>query len=202
MTKWNDRLAFDFRYAKDMLAKNGEVISMFIVHCKSGDLKIVPAMWDNGEQKKIVQNSVAVMAVAEEAPAISFISEAWQRKLPKADDESEDQWLERADNLTDEQRETLPATEIVIVSCVYRENGERHVIAASAEIMRDDDGDVTGTVDLGGDDGPLDLTGPMVEILCPGEPTKRMVAEAKQIMATIEAAGMIISQEVSRHGVN
>jgi hypothetical protein len=196
MTKWNDRLAFDFKYAKDMLNKHGEVVAMFVVHCKSGDLKVVPAQWEDGEQKMTLQNAVAVMAVAEEAPAISFISEAWQRKLPKADDESEDQWLERASNLSDEQREALPAKEIVIVSCVYRENGERHVIAASAEIVRDGDGDVTGTVDLGGDDGPEDMTGPMVDILCPGEPTKEMIAEAKEIMATIEAAGLVVSQEV------
>jgi hypothetical protein len=201
MTKWQDRLAFDFRYAKDMLTKYGEVVSMFIVHCKGGDLKVVPAQWETGEQKMTLQNAVAVMAVAEEAPAISFISEAWQRHVPMADDESEDQWMERADNLTDEQREALPAKEIVIVSCVYRENGERHVIAASAEMVRDADGDVTGTVDLGGKDGPEGLTGPMVDILCPGEPTKEMVAEAKQIMATIEAAGLIVSQEV-RHAIN
>lgn len=202
MTKWNERLAFDFKYAKAMLMRCGEVSPMFVVHCKGGDLKVVSATWEDSEQKHTLQSAVAVMAVAEEAQAISFLSEAWQRRVPMADGESEDQWMDRADNLTDEQREALPATEIVIVSCVYRENGKRHVIAASAEIVRDEDGDVTGMVDLGGDDGPEGLVGPMVEILSPEEPTQQMIARAREIMAAAEARGMVVSQEVSRHAIH
>ena len=201
MTNWQDRLAYDFKYAKDMLKKYGDVQPMFVVHCKDGAMKVVFARWEDGEQKHTLQSAVVLMAVAEEAPAISFISEAWQRHMPIADDESEDQWMERANNLTDEQREALPAKEIVICTCAYRENGERHVIAASAEIMRDGDGDVTGTVDLGGEDGPEDMTGPMVEILCPYEPTKEMIAKAKEIMADIEATGLVVSQEI-RDAIN
>jgi hypothetical protein len=137
MIDWKAQLRTDADYAKHILLTTGEVKPMFILHCPTG-IQVIGSTWRNLEEKRIVQGLVAMQAAIEDADAVVFIAEAWAREIHRRNDESAEAFRRRVSS--EPPSEAKDRIEVIMISVVYREDGEIKPESLELEIKRDKKG--------------------------------------------------------------
>jgi hypothetical protein len=190
MTKpidWQDQLKRDVDFARTALLKQGSLMPMFILHCPD-EVRIVGAGWADDTEKRRAQQMVGLMALAANATAISFISEAWSRAVMRHPRETEAEHQARIDAVRPAEAEDR--TEVLIVSLTYRENNERHSLVSTLDMMRTVDGTLTEVIEREAVDA--EFGGAMTDLLCPVETTPDIRT----------AAQVLIEAFCKKHGID
>lgn len=181
MTDWTAQMRQDAAFAKTILLSQGEVRPMFIVHCPD-HIKVVGAGWRTAEEKRTTQKLIAMQAALEDADAICFIAEAWARDIQPIKGESDADHRRRATEVTPSQAKDR--IEVIIVSVVYREDGEAKPLCTSLEIIRDKQGKAVDAVERPGDKATL--AGPMFDMLLPEKLNDRQKDIVRRALDTLK----------------
>ena len=184
---WQDQLKRDVYFARTALLKQGSLMPMFILHCPD-EVRIVGAGWADAREKRRAQQMVGLMALAANATAISFISEAWSRAVMRHPRETEAEHQARIDAVRPAEAEDR--TEVLIVSLTYRENNERHSLVSTLDMMRAVDGTLTEVIEREAVDA--EFGGTMTDLLCPVETTPEIRT----------AAQVLIEAFCEKHGID
>ena len=99
---------------------------------------VLGAGWADDRQKDRVATYLAALCEAEGAVALSFISEAWIRKMSQRTGETEAEFRERAGALRPSQAEDR--AEVISAMLTARQDGERITLVKMGEIERRADG--------------------------------------------------------------
>ena len=194
-TDWQAQLQRDAEFARYALLKQGSLSPMFILHCP-GEIRVVGAGWENDSEKRRARQMVGLMALAVNASAISFISEAWSRRVDRRHRETDAEHQARIDAVRPAEAEDR--VEVLIVSLTYRDADGRHSFATTMDMVRDASGTLVDVVDRG-DLGEGEFGGSMTELLCPVETTPDIRTKAQELIdAFCEANGIALDTEVLR----
>jgi hypothetical protein len=179
---WVQQLRFDVEYAKRILLTSGEVRPMFVMHTREG-VKVFAMTAPNEEARLAIFKLLALTCIAENAEGLTFISEAWMRKLPQLAGETPAEARRRA------KQGPMPSQaedriEIVIVQTAYRdpETGERRVLCDAREILRGADGKPSGVKESQGEQ-PDSLEGRIVNIFPVEPPGEAARSLARTVLA-------------------
>jgi hypothetical protein len=191
---WNGQHALDVEFATTALMHNGECNPMFVIFGDRG-CKIVEGGWPDAAGKVVFFRVMGLMAAAENAVAITFMSEGWVREVRKAHNETQAEHAARCAAIAPSQAEDRQ--EVLNVQMVYREDDERHLLSTMLFIERDVAGKVVGTRrnEIEGEDGATHHS--TLEYILP---LKRLTPEqcalAKDLLDTVaSAAGMHIAEQ-------
>jgi hypothetical protein len=139
---WTKQLRFDMAYAEKTLLKDGEVGSMFVVHAKER-MHLIAAPWRDEGEKAAILDLVRAYCIAEDAAALTYLSEAWTRHMQQAPNETEAEFRARIDAVR--PRDAEDRREMVLVMTMFRDDaGERQVVSDSREIERRANGKPSG----------------------------------------------------------
>lgn len=95
--RWRRVVETDLDYAATQLTKpDSQLLRTFVVHAKD-ELHVIGAPKVDAESEEIIHRVLLLYCVAHDAEAISVISEAWARSVPRAAKETEAEWQERAE---------------------------------------------------------------------------------------------------------
>lgn len=177
---WQAQLKRDMEFARDTLLKQGSLSPMFVLHCPD-EIKVVGAGWANYREKRLAQQMVGLMALAANANAISFISEAWSRVVKRLPRETDIEHETRITAVAPSEAEDR--TEVLIVSLTYREDDERHSLVRTLDMVRDANGTLTDVVERA-QTGEGEFGGSMTDLLCPTETSPEMRHAAKNLLET------------------
>jgi hypothetical protein len=162
MPNWIDQLNHDADWAKTMLLQQGEVRPVFVLHC-DGIIKIISAEWSSTILKMIIMKLVAMQAALSYADAISFMAEAWQVVLKRRPGESQAAYNRRATSTR--PNDATDREEVLTVSIVYREDGEKKHGFRSMKIMRNSAGKITDAPEYPEDQNSLSVEGNLFDML-------------------------------------
>ena len=181
MTKtidWPAQLKRDVEFSRGALLKQGSLSPMFILHCPD-EIMIIGAGWADAREKRRAQQMIGLLALAANASAISFISEAWSRAVMRRDRETDAEHEARIRAVAPSEAEDR--TEVLIVSLTYRENDERHSLIRTLDMVRDANGTLTDVVERA-QDGEGEFGGAMTDLLCPVETTPEIRHAAQDLI--------------------
>jgi len=179
---WPGQARRDYAFAKACVLERGQCAPFFAVHGAKRSV-IVPAFWRNDTDKDDTARVVRLICVAEDADGLSFITEAWIRRMVRAHNESEAEFQARSNAIAPSKAEDR--IEVVMANLTYREDDERKWIVLCGEIIRDNAGKPIRIADLTLDDETGNPGGRMFDIL----PEERPDPEARALArALIDAA--------------
>lgn len=140
---WHKQLRLDMQFAETMLMKTGEVAPLAVLH-SADTVRMVPYETDVADTPAEFLQLVQLIAVAENAQAVSFMSEAWVAKVAKEPGEGAAAFQARTGTIRPSKSENR--TETVYVAICYRdkETGERIAIGTVREIERRANGKPAG----------------------------------------------------------
>ena len=182
--KWSEQLSRDVAFARSVMLTQGEVQPMFVLHSAT-ESKVIGAAWENIEDKRRVRAFVAMLALADNAEALSFMAEGWSINRPRLPGETEAAARKRFEGAVPSEAEDR--VEILMVVNSYRDDaGERRTRGVMLEIIRDTEGKVTGLVERTPEGGDAELEGPLANLLPAREPPAIVREEAKRTLARIK----------------
>jgi hypothetical protein len=186
------QLRFDMQFAESRLRKAGELAPMFVIEGKAGATAVITA-WRNDIEKAGMMTLISLLAVAEEASAISMMAESWMLKGDGAEDEI--------------RRGIMPresGKRIEVVS-FYRgrrtPDGVRHRMAL-AEIKRGPGGIFAGLADpvIKPEGTDARTRGAMTRLLYEEQPSSASVREARRAIEAARRAYPDVMQVIPVHG--
>jgi len=180
MTDWTEQLRTDAAFARHVLMEQGSVAPMFVFHCPYYT-RVMGAEWSTVREKRLIQRIVALHAAAEDAEAISFVSEAWVSSPRQGPDESDAAYLRRVESMT--PSEDPERHEVLITTVVYREGGKVLPLLQVEDIVRDHDGSPVST-HIRRDEG-VSFEGLLAELLSPRKLTMAERTQAKKLLDSI-----------------
>jgi len=141
---WKRQMRFDIEYAKRTLLERGQVAAMFVVHTRAGAQVYLTPLYSEATKRATYQ-LLHLTCIALNAEGLTFMSEAWLRKLPVMPGETQMEARQRASE-GPMPRDAEDRIEVVMVQTAYRdaETGERKILADMREITRGTDGKPTG----------------------------------------------------------
>jgi hypothetical protein len=175
MTREQQRMAFDRKFAETILLERGEILPMFVIHSAAAPLPVgIPLR--NDEEK--AYDFMHALCIVHEADGLSMISEAWMRTLPP--NPSPEEIARGAANCPDR-------VEVVIVAQAWiDDNGAKQGCATVQTIVRDASGRVVGLDDREASPGTT-VQGVLFDILPDRPPTDTEKAEARALVARTKA---------------
>lgn len=143
---WEKQIDFDFEWGRSILMERGLVVPMLIMHA---DKPMIVSLGNVPDERMMETRAVLKMlALAHNVRAVSFIAEAWVRKLAKRPGESEAEVNRRGEE-GPRPSEAEDRSEAVIAAIFWRNaTGQRQTLARMGEIDRGWDGKVKGLLPL------------------------------------------------------
>lgn len=182
MDHWQSMLLFDMAFAERTLIDQGEVSPMATIHCPGNVVNLVSMNLTTDALKEKSLVMVHWLGVANEALAISMLSEMWMRRLNRYDRETEADYEARVHAVR--PRDAEDRREVVMVQLYYRDDGGAvRELSQSREIIRDAAGKPTGLVPA--EDDPSEVIfseGRMTKVMSAKPPTGEQVRYAKQLL--------------------
>lgn len=182
-TDWHQHICRNIEFAESVLREHGELVPMFVVEAGS-ETHIVGATFRNAEEKRSIFALVRLMCIALDATALTFITEAWMRRIRQYPGETEAAMQARIAAVPPSEAEDRE--EVIVVQTMYRdpETGERRAITGQRGIERDAAGKIVG---LGaGDVEETGATGAAGEIFPAEAPTPDAQSYAQRVLAAVE----------------
>jgi hypothetical protein len=179
---WSEWLRHNVEYAKKQILKDGTLSGIFAIHGRDGQTYIVQADFSDSEEKRTIYDFVEMMCVAYDAIGLSHIAEAWVRTVAPRHQESPDELLQRA-YAGPKPSQAEDRSEVIIITMIYRENEERHIIGEFYEIIREWSGKITGLRLMDPDIKPS--SGDVLELLSATTPPAWKQAAAAAVVKQI-----------------
>lgn len=178
-SRWRD----DIRWVREALLEDGQVMPLYVVYARSGQVVPVQANWKDATEKGRVRALVGLLAIALDAAAVAWMGEAWILLAPEAPD--------LMPSRSPRRREVV----VVAIEGVAEEDGSRVGLMQLDEIVRDAGGKPSGTSEIpmpaGGGERAFDNE--LVDLLPPGRPGKLQRVAAN---VALEALGMKLPPEL------
>jgi hypothetical protein len=178
----------DYEFCKRALMEYGEMRPLFVIHGPE-HTALYPAMWQSPEDKDRAAMLVRCIGVIYNAQCISFLVEAWSRRVRQLPGETADQLNERAQAVAPSEAEDR--IEIVMVSTDYRDDaGELQALMTSGEIQRGADGKPSSVTqfDIDSEEGPIRYEGRFAKLLPPTPPTDAQREFAREVLTLLGGA--------------
>jgi hypothetical protein len=142
---WKRQVDFDFDFAKQALLERGRLFVTLILHGAEHSTVIIAAgVMDEDDGRLRLMAYLKLLALADGVKAISFLGEAWIRKLSARHGESEEAFKQRALS-GPRPSQAEDRREIVFASIFWRDDaGEMQSLVRQGEIQRDGDATITG----------------------------------------------------------
>ena len=188
---WRAWLSQDLQFAEDRLKKFGEVRPLFVMHTRDDTVVCISTGWADERERGAVLGTVALLCLAHDVKALSFISEAWLRMSPRRIGEGQAEYEARMNAVAPRNADDR----IEIVSCMLAwtdADYERHGMGAMRGIERDAAGRAIGCAPIPGFDDKMqskgELEGDIVNLLpdFPTDPEQRaMVGDLLKAMGVV-----------------
>lgn len=176
MDKWHRLLEHGMEFAAARLADKGEIAPMATLHCPDGRINLIALDVSTDRTKETSLKFARLLAIADDAEAVTLIGEMWMRTLTPYHGELDAEYEDRVAAVR--PRDAEDRTEVVMVTVTYRDAaGTVRELSNSREILRGDDGTATGLAPpVHPDADVLFSEGPMTKIL----PAERPSREARR----------------------
>jgi hypothetical protein len=183
---WAKQLRFDMAFAEKALCASGSLTAMFIVHTKGSGAHVLAAPWTDDEEKDRCCELVCLYCIANDAHALTFISEVWMRRMQRHPRETEAEFEARTHAV--EPRDAEDGTEAVLVCVTWRDAaGERQTLFEAREIVRRANGKPDGLAPMTMGEDYTGLGGRMFELLPDRAPSALEQAAARVLLSRLGA---------------
>lgn len=199
--KYRQLMEHDFEHVLKVHKDLGhdQSLAVFTLYTPKGPI-VVGTGFGGPREKERVYTMIRLMAVAHEADAISYVSEAWMRKVDKAHGETEAEHHARAAEIAPSQAEDR--MEVVICSIAWRDGfGQRQSTMRAREMVRGDDGKLVELRPMAWtEDRDGYAEGPAMELLPVRRPSPEQVAKARAVVDQLAPLLGLEMQEMQRGG--
>jgi len=184
---WPKQLRFDIEYAKQQIRDHGSCDMLLVIYPRSGPPNVLYAgknLRRDAGSKESMYGMAHLIAIATDATAFAFISEAW---MAPADSPVLPSQSERREEC------------IVACVCHRDEHDEKHWLGDMWRIERGPNGKPNGFTHIGADKMvPENFR--VRDIIPDQSPNAESVMAARQALAELQNAGVVASQSVrARH---
>lgn len=189
MNTANEWLERDVAFAERTLIAHGQLLPMAVIHARDDALHVIPLDAANDAALESSNRFLRLMVVKHDAKAVSHMGEMWARHMAPYARESDAEYTERV--MATRPRDAEDRREVVMVQLWYRDrDGEAHELSTSRDIIRGDDGKVTG-LGPAPDWDVIESEGPWSNMLPPSRPNREQRRYAAQLLDRLYSTSQV-----------
>lgn len=187
--EWQAMLERDVAFAERTLIAHGQLLPMAVIHARDDALHVIPLDAANDAALESSNRFLRLMVVKHDAKAVSHMGEMWARHMAPYARESDAEYTERV--MATRPRDAEDRREVVMVQLWYRDrDGEPHELSTSRDIIRGDDGKVTG-LGPAPDWDVIESEGPWSNMLPPSRPNREQRRYAAQLLDRLYSTSQV-----------
>lgn len=187
--EWQAMLERDVAFAERALIAHGQLLPMAVMHAADDALHVIPLAASSDSALESSNRFLRLMVVKHDAKAVSHMGEMWARHMAPYARESDAEYTERV--MATRPRDAEDRREVVMVQLWYRDrDGEAHELSTSRDIIRGDDGKVTG-LGPAPDWDVIESEGPWSNMLPPSRPNREQRRYAAQLLDRLYSTSQV-----------